>query len=48
MQMNDIGVKYIKEYLGGSDISITANTYSHLDLKAMHKPVDKMESIIKT
>ena len=47
MQMNDIGLNYIKEYLGHSDISTTANTYSHLDLKAMQKPVDKMESIIK-
>lgn len=47
MQMNDIGLNYIKEYLGHSDISTTANTYSHLDLKAMQKPVDKMESIVK-
>lgn len=47
MQINDIGLNYIKEYLGHSDISTTANTYSHLDLKAMQKPVDKMESIIK-
>ena len=31
MQMNDIGLNYIKEYLGHSDISTTANTYSHLD-----------------
>lgn len=45
--MNDIGLNYIKEYLGHSDISTTANTYSHLDLKAMQKPVDKMESIVK-
>ena len=35
----------IQEWLGHSDISTTANIYSHLDLKAMQKPVDKMESI---
>lgn len=47
MQMNDIDINYIKEYLGYSDISTTANTYSHLDLKAMQKPVNKMASILK-
>lgn len=47
MQMNDIDINYIKEYLGHSDISTTANTYSHLDLKAMQKPVNKMASILK-
>lgn len=47
MQKNDIDINYIKEYLGHSDISTTANTYSHLDLEAMKKPVDKMSSILK-
>lgn len=47
MQKNDIDINYIKEYLGHSDIATTANTYSHLDLEAMKKPVDKMSSILK-
>lgn len=43
MLANDIPMKQIQEWLGHSDISTTANIYSHLDYKAKIASADIME-----
>ncbi len=43
---NDVPMKQIQEWLGHSDISTTANIYSHLDYKSKLTFVNVMDNIL--
>ena len=43
---NDVPMKQIQEWLGHSDISTTANIYSHLDYKSKLTSANVMDSIL--
>ena len=46
MLANDVPMKSIQEWLGHSDISTTANIYSHLDYRAKVKSANVMEKAL--
>ena len=41
-------LKDVQEWLGHSDITLTANLYGHLDIKRKEKIADTMASLIKS
>lgn len=43
---NDVPMKQIQEWLGHSDISTTANIYSHLDYKSKLTSANVMDNIL--
>ncbi|MGM9523834.1 MAG: site-specific integrase [Faecousia sp.] len=43
---NDVPMKQIQEWLGHSDISTTANIYSHLDYKSKVNSANIMDNIL--
>ena len=43
---NDVPMKQIQEWLGHSDISTTANIYSHLDYKSKITSANVMDNIL--
>lgn len=46
MQKDGVDINHIKSYLGHSDISTTANIYSHIDIEVLLRPANKMAEII--
>lgn len=43
---NDVPMKQIQEWLGHSDISTTANIYSHLDYKSKLTSANVMDNVL--
>lgn len=43
---NDVPMKQIQEWLGHSDISTTANIYSHLDYKSKLMSANVMDNVL--
>ena len=43
---NDVPMKQIQEWLGHSDISTTANIYSHLDYKSKITSANVMDNLL--
>ena len=46
LQANDVPMKQIQEWLGHSDISTTANIYSHLDYKSKLMSANVMDNVL--
>ena len=46
LQANDVPMKQIQEWLAHSDISTTANIYSHLDYKSKLMSANVMDNVL--